>query len=89
MKLNKDSIGKKCPCCFRYIDERTVNTFKQMKAEKKSTRLKALGIDGAGRPRLRDDEQIHILRSKGLSLEDISVTTGLSVATILRGLHGQ
>jgi DNA invertase Pin-like site-specific DNA recombinase len=42
-----------------------------------------------GRPKLRDDQKIHELRAKGLSIRAISKEVGISPASVQRALKGK
>lgn len=81
MRINKSAIGKCCPTCLREVDLTTVEKFMKMRSQRKAIKDKKVG-----RPRFRDDERIVQLRNLGHPLEQIAVMTGLSVATVLRGL---
>lgn len=81
MRITGEKVGKLCPCCYREIDLATVENI-----QKRKMKRPVYSIHTAGRPRFRDDERIHKLRSTGMPLEDIAVELGVSVATVLRGL---
>lgn len=75
MRLDNNAIGQACPKCRREITQNVVDDAKARKISNAiQSRQKAAknGNANYGRPRIRDDNRIRKLRSKGLSMRDIA-----------------
>lgn len=80
----------KCPYCYNEYDpiKRQAIVYKSKVANARNSYKKARANGTPfGRPKIRNDEQIKELRSKGLSLRKIAKETGLSATAIHKALR--
>lgn len=80
-----------CKFCLRPITISVLRKKKLLKIEnaKKSSIKTKLNGNKPGPKKLRNDEQIFLLRQMGLSLRSIAKKTNLSASTIQNSLRGK
>lgn len=88
-----NKVGDPCPYCLRTLTKKVFKEKYMRKVANARLSVKKAIANGnhrsGGRPKLRDDNLIRLLRKKGLSIRAIAREIGLSTSAVQRGLKNE